>query len=191
LIGFTVTGTQRLPRERIKEQRRAKSASAAPPLSDTAFITEEFLPYLLTQTANLWNRNFKHDLKHVNAKQWRVLAAMSRGGRGAKHGRSLNELVDATVIDQSTLSRMIPQLSARGLVRRETSDTDGRFVRLSLTPKGKALVEAVWPIAWRHYRIGAAGLNGAEEAVLAKLLLRVRRNLRQRQERRSKPALSF
>jgi DNA-binding MarR family transcriptional regulator len=77
------------------------------------------------------------------------------------------------------------------LVRRETSDTDGRFVRLSLTPKGKALVEAVWPIAWRHYRIGAAGLNGAEEAVLAKLLLRVRRNLRQRQERRSKRALSF
>jgi len=153
---------------------------ATPPLRDTTFITEEFLPYLLTQTSNLWNRNFKKDLRRTptNAKQWRVLAAISRKPDRLKRGRSLNELVEATAIDQPTLSRMIHQLAARGVVKREASKTDARFLRISLTPKGEALVEAVWPIAWRHYQNGIAGLSAAEEAILTKLLLRVLRNLR-------------
>ncbi|MGQ4615612.1 MarR family transcriptional regulator [Nocardia sp. R7R-8] len=143
---------------------------SAPPLHDTAFVTEEFLPYLLHQTTNTWDRKWKRALKRssVNTRQWRVLSILNRSP-----GLSLTELMERTAIDQPTLSRMIDQLSGLGMVKREISEQDARFLRLSLTERGEALVEEIWPIAWANYRIGVADLMPEEEALLIKLLKRV------------------
>jgi DNA-binding MarR family transcriptional regulator len=142
----------------------------APPLRDTTFATEEFIPYLLNQVVNSWNRDFKSGLKRspVNVRQWRVLAVLCR-----KPDLSLTELIQETAIDQPTLSRMVDQLSLLGLLKREIAKDDARYLRLRLTPKGQALVEEVWPIAWKHYRKGVAGLTAEEEALLSKFLQRI------------------
>jgi DNA-binding MarR family transcriptional regulator len=147
---------------------------AVPSPHDTSFVTEEFLPYLVTQTSNLWNRNFKQDVKRtkVSVNQWRVLSSLSR-----RADRSLNELVAATAIDQPTLSRIIDQLETLGFVRRQPDKDDGRILRISLTPKGGDLLRAVWPVAWKHYRLGIADLSADEERVLIKLLQRILRSL--------------
>ncbi|MGY4098831.1 MarR family winged helix-turn-helix transcriptional regulator [Nocardia sp. R16R-3T] len=144
--------------------------TSAPSLRDTAFVTDDFLPYLLNRTMNLWDRSWKRALKRapVNTRQWRVLSMLAR-----TPGLSLTELVEKTAIDQPTLSRMIDQLNGLGLVRRDVAEQDARFLRLSLTEKGQGLLEDVWPIAWSIYRAGVDDLTPEEEAVLVKLLKRV------------------
>lgn len=141
-----------------------------PLLRDTAFLTEEFLPYLLNQVTNVWDRKFKIALRRspVNVRQWRVLAVLRRNP-----GLSLTELIEKTGIDQPTLSRMVDQLNALGLVTRGTAKNDARFRHLSLSANGEELVEDVWPIAWEHYRMGVAELTPEEEAALVKLLTRI------------------
>jgi DNA-binding MarR family transcriptional regulator len=159
-------GGVRRPPSRSSQMNR----TAAPPLRNSSFATEEFLPYLLNQITNLSNRNFKIALKRspVNVRQFRVLAVLFR-----LPGLSLTELVEKTAIDQPTLSRMVDQLSALGLLKRETARNDGRLVRLSLTASGERLIEDLWPVAWKHYRIGVVELTQQEEASLIKLLKRV------------------
>ncbi|MGQ4599054.1 MarR family transcriptional regulator [Nocardia sp. R6R-6] len=143
---------------------------AVPALRDSTFVTEDFLPYLLNQTTNVWNHNFTNTIRHstVNARQWRILAILLR-----KPGVSLTELVDMTAIDQPTSSRMVDQLNTRGLLKREVAENDARFLCLSLTDEGAAAVEDLWPLAWRQYRRGIGELAPEEEALLITLLKRV------------------
>lgn len=166
----------RMPRTSSKSVSRSTSHPleddeiSAPSLRDTSFVTDEFLPYLLNQITNLWNRNLKGALKRspVSVKQWRVLSVLCR-----RPGMSLTELVEKTAIDQPTLSRMVDQLNALGLLKRETAEGDARFLCLSLTPDGEALIEDLWPVAWTQYRAGVGDLTPEEEALLIKLLKRV------------------
>ncbi|MGQ4599042.1 MarR family transcriptional regulator [Nocardia sp. R6R-6] len=156
--------------------RPSRMRDAAPPsLRGTAFVTDDFLPYLLNQVINVWDRRWKRALKStaVNTRQWRVLSILCR-----TPGLSLTELVDKTAIDQPTLSRMIDQLNTLGLVKREVAQQDARFLQLSLTAAGESLVEDVWPVAWENYRIGVGDLSPEEEAVLIKLLNRVLNSVR-------------
>ena len=155
---------------RPNPRRAQKNGTSAPPLRNTTFATDEFLPYLMNQITNLWNRNLKSALKRssVNVKQFRVLAVLLR-----RPGLSLTELAEKTAIDQPTLSRMIDQLSELGLLKRETAKNDGRLLRLSVTAKGETQIENLWPVAWKHYRIGVGELIPEEEALLVKLLQRV------------------
>ncbi|MGY4098787.1 MarR family winged helix-turn-helix transcriptional regulator [Nocardia sp. R16R-3T] len=177
----TLTRTAKItPIGTLMKSRRGNEDSSSPPpndngtdvpvLRDSAFVTEEFLPYLLNQTTNVWNRNFNNAIRRspVKARQWRVLAMLLR-----TPGMSLTELVENTAVDQPTLSRMIDQLNIRGLVKREVAENDARYLRLSVTEEGEALVEELWPIAWRQYHKGIAKLTPEEQAVLVKLLNRV------------------
>lgn len=59
----------------------------------------------------------------------------------AEEDLSLNELADRTATDQSSASLAAGKLVADGYVRRTTRAEDRRQVRLSLTPKGRALVK--------------------------------------------------
>jgi DNA-binding MarR family transcriptional regulator len=138
-------------------------------------MTDRFLPYLVTQTSNVWNKKFKEDLRRteVNAKQWSVLANIWR-----RQEVSHTELAKVTGIDQPTISRMIDQLESRALVRRQVDENNGRYVRLAITPKGRDLLTKVWPIAWKHYQRGIASLSKQEEQILGDLLQRMLNNLR-------------
>jgi MarR family 2-MHQ and catechol resistance regulon transcriptional repressor len=43
------------------------------------------------------------------------------------------------------VTTVVDNLELRGLVRRERSDSDRRFVTLNLTDEGRALIESVFP----------------------------------------------
>lgn len=54
-------------------------------------------------------------------------------------GLSVQDLGERLFLDAGTLSPLLRRLEAAGLVRRDRSDPDGRVVRLTLTPEGRAL----------------------------------------------------
>jgi DNA-binding MarR family transcriptional regulator len=164
---------------RPQKQTDAISSDARPApavaAADAGYFVSDFVPYLLNQTANLYNQAFKREVRShgISVTQWRVLAVLH-----ARPDLSLNELAGFTAIDQPTLSRVIDQLVDRTLVTSAPRASDGRFLAISLTAAGRALHEEMWPVAWRHYLRGMSGLSEPERLMLATLLKKVLKSLK-------------
>jgi DNA-binding MarR family transcriptional regulator len=87
------------------------------------------------------------------------------------------DLADMTSIDASTLSRLVTRIVRLGLVRRDRSPTNSREVLVQLTPKGRALVDRLIPVARELERVAAAGISEEELAVVRSVLRRMYANL--------------
>jgi DNA-binding MarR family transcriptional regulator len=127
-----------------------------------------YLPYLLNRVGFALVESFTADaLKDhgLSIDMWRVMAALSNSG-----GQRQVDLSDMTSIDASTLSRLVSRLVRIGLVTRSRSETSNREVVVALSPKGRALVQKLIPIAVGLERKASAGLT-AKELVEAKRLL--------------------
>lgn len=55
--------------------------------------------------------------------------------------RSVNDLADRTSTHQSSVSTVVSRLVERGLARREASPVDGRRMEISITERGRRLLE--------------------------------------------------
>jgi DNA-binding MarR family transcriptional regulator len=81
--------------------------------------------------------------------EYQVLATLSESPRRTKRMSSLAEVTNASL---SRLSRVVKRLEDRGLVRRQTDPTDGRFTNAILTDHGwQTLVDAA-PAHVAHVR---------------------------------------
>jgi DNA-binding MarR family transcriptional regulator len=67
----------------------------------------------------------------------------------ADRSMPMTELRRRTPLSQSRVSRVVSDLEAQGLVRREPDPHDSRAVTVVLTSRGMATYEAAWP---RHHR---------------------------------------
>ncbi len=86
------------------------------------------------------------DAHDINEQQWRVIRVL------AEHDSlDATELATRANILAPSLTRMIRALSDRGLIRRDRDRDDGRRVILTITPQGRALIDAVTPGATRIY----------------------------------------
>jgi len=106
---------------------------------------DDFLPYLINRVGVALVVHFTEQAlaRHqMTIDMWRVLAALSDKGRQRQV-----DLAGMTSIEASSLSRMVTRLTHRGLVNRSRSRTNGREVVVNLTPRGKALVKQLIPIA--------------------------------------------
>ena len=91
----------------------------------------------------------------------------------AERDLSLNDLADRTATDQSSASLAAGKLVAEGYVRRTTSSEDRRQVRLSLTPKGRALVKRSPAAAQERILASVRDIPAADRTRLVGLLDRL------------------
>jgi len=82
-----------------------------------------------------------------------------------------------TSIDVSTMSRLVSRLVRTGLATRIRSEKSSREVVVELSPKGRALVRKLIPIARDLERKASAGLSAKELAEVKRLLGRMYVNL--------------
>lgn len=95
----------------------------------------------------------------------RILATI-----GAHSPLAANDVSRLTRIDKAWVSRSLAALVERKLVSRQNHADDSRIILLSLTPKGRALVRRIIPLAVaRHERL-LAGLNQRKRSLLNALL---------------------
>ncbi len=136
---------------------------------------DDFLPYLVNRISNRLNIDLSEDLRTIGLSlpYWRVLAVLNVGD-----GRNIGELSVYTVIEQSTLSRIIDRMEQAGLVRREPGKADARVTEVFMTPKGNEALAQIVPIAMKHYRRAVDGLDEAEMAALVRTLHKVLENVR-------------
>lgn len=94
------------------------------------------LPLQMLRAREVVMRRFR---PHLNAlglsdQQGRIIRILAETNE-----LELGELSARTCIHAASLSRMIPRMHERGIVRRSRDDSDGRRVIVSITPEGRAL----------------------------------------------------
>ncbi|MCX7313863.1 MAG: MarR family winged helix-turn-helix transcriptional regulator [Hyphomicrobiales bacterium] len=134
-----------------------------------------YLPYLINRVGFALVENFTAaaDLKKsgLTIDMWRVLAALSNRGEQRQV-----DLSGMTSIDVSTMSRLVSRLVRLGCVTRSRSEKSSREVVVAITPKGRALMQRLIPIARELERTASAGLSAKELAVAKSLLARMYKN---------------
>jgi MarR family transcriptional regulator, 2-MHQ and catechol-resistance regulon repressor len=90
----------------------------------------------------------------------------------------LGEIRDQILVTGASTTYVVQKLEKRGLIRRRTSAEDGRVVFGELTPKGRALIEMVFPAHVDRLCEVMAGLSVSEKRAATRLLGRLRRRAR-------------
>lgn len=114
----------------------------------------------------------------VSPMQCRTLTFL-REAEGEVNQRMLEEHL---MVKPSTASGIVGRLEEKGLLRRQTSDRDGRCRILALTDSGRQFYEQFRTIAQQVNQQAERGLTPQETETLLRLLLRVADNLSGTQE---------
>lgn len=89
---------------------------------------------------------------------------------GATPGIDQATLASAIAFDRPTTGGVIDRLEAKGFVRREITKADRRMRHLYLEPAGKAVLDAVTPVARRIQDLMLEGLSETERVTFLRLL---------------------
>jgi MarR family transcriptional regulator, 2-MHQ and catechol-resistance regulon repressor len=90
----------------------------------------------------------------------------------------LGEIRDRILVSGASTTYVVKKLEERGLMRRRTSAEDQRVVFGELTPKGRALMDKVFPVHVDRLRAVAAGLSASQKRAAAQLLRRLSQHAR-------------
>jgi DNA-binding MarR family transcriptional regulator len=133
-----------------------------------------FVPYLLYRITSQLNRGLRKRLKRsgINIARWRVLAVLKDNGR-----MNIGQIVERTLIEQPTVSRIVDQLENEGLAYREISEEDSRFVQVKLTQAGQKAFAEIFPTATTHQEQALKGFNKKEIKALIEFLERIQHNI--------------
>ena len=123
------------------------------------YSLERRIPYLTNRLASAINEVFSLDLakEKLTIANWRVLSILHDIG-----DQKLIELSMHTSIDASTLSRLTESMQRRRLIEKKRSKLSKREITVSLTTRGKELVEALTPRALEYEKIIVQGSSEQE-----------------------------
>ena len=125
----------------------------------------------LVRAYNYMEARISADLRRTDLTLARfdVLVVLERFGP-----MSQQTLADQLLVTKGNIVGLVDKLSARGLVDRRPSETDGRVNLLKVTRAGKRIVERVLPRQMQLIAGLMRPLNAREAAALEALLTRLR-----------------
>lgn len=128
------------------------------PDSDGYRLTSSF-PYLVRRVGLRIGELFDRAVAPhgVDVSMYRVMAALVE-----RDGQQLGQLARIATIELSTLSRLVGTMAGKGLLTRRRPRGNGRIVEISLSVKGRRLVEDLMPVAAHFERVATQGLTAAE-----------------------------
>jgi DNA-binding MarR family transcriptional regulator len=146
-------------------ERRAKTGD---------YWLDAFFPYRLYRTSKKLQLRLQTRLRamRMSPSQWRVLSVLKSYG-----ALSIGEIVEATLMEQPTISRVVSRLEKNGLVARRSSTRDSRMALISLTPAGGEVFKQIIPAALRHQEQALSGLGRKEIARLVATLEKIETNI--------------
>jgi DNA-binding MarR family transcriptional regulator len=109
------------------------------------FNLNDFLPYRLNVLAGRLSREFSTRYRErfgISIPEWRVVAHLAQSGTV-----SVREIHDRVDMDKSKVSRAAARLEQAGYVEKNVNPSDRRLVELSLTEKGRAMMDELTAVA--------------------------------------------
>lgn len=100
------------------------------------------LGYRVSRLARVMERDFEHRLSGLGITRlmWCVLPTV-----GLEGIERPSEIARHIGVDRTALSRVLRELEAKGLVRRDKDGSDGRSTRVALTEKGRSRLQMALP----------------------------------------------
>jgi MarR family transcriptional regulator, organic hydroperoxide resistance regulator len=162
-MGRAVTNKRAVAADR--GERRIKSGD---------FWLDSFIPYRLYRTSKKLSARLQNRLRtmRMNPSQWKVLSVLKAYG-----ALSVGEIVEATLMEQPTVSRVVIRLEKAGHVARRPADRDSRMVLISITSSGVDVFNQIIPAALRHQDVALQGIARKEISQLVAILERMERNI--------------
>lgn len=111
----------------------------------TSFELDRFLPYQLAVIAERVSREFSSDYRDrfgLSRADWRVIVHIWAAGPVSV--REVHARVD---MDKSKVSRAASRLESAGLVKKAQNTDDRRLLKLTLTARGRTMMDALLPLA--------------------------------------------
>jgi homoprotocatechuate degradation regulator HpaR len=108
------------------------------------------LPLLLLHAREAAMAHFRPILKRfrLTDQQWRIVRVLSEAENGLEPG----QIAEACKIQKPSLTGILTRMAQMNLVDRDRSEVDQRRQRISLTAKGKVLVDRMTPFIDRQYQ---------------------------------------
>jgi len=147
--------------------------------SDTLDL-DNYLPYLVNRVGTIIAEQYGAEALapyHLSIAMWRVMAVLA-----SKGGQRQIDLAGLTSIEVSTLSRLVTRLVRMGIASRTRSASSTREVVIKLTPKGKAQVARLVPVARDYEAAAIAGVRPDELAMVKSALRRMYANMKARHQ---------
>jgi len=144
------------------------------PEDDETFL-DDFIPYIMYRISNRLNMDLQDCLRplKINVSRWRVLCALN-----ARDGRNMSDLCSFTMMEQSSVSRVIDTMENEKLVVRKLQENDNRYVLVHLTPKGREVFREAYIRAFSREDRALKGISEQDRQLLLDLLNRVLENVR-------------
>ncbi len=126
------------------------------------FVLEEFLPYQLAVLSNRLSGGFSDNYKKfgLSIPDWRVIAHLSQAKKV-----SIREIYKQVEMDKSKASRAAARLKKAGYVTKKINPSDRRLVELSLTRKGREMMEEIGPLAFDFEETALDHLSETDRAL--------------------------
>ncbi|OWU84386.1 MarR family transcriptional regulator [Oceanicola sp. 22II-s10i] len=116
------------------------------PLPD--FDLDGFTPYRLAVAAKRTSEELARMYRArfgITIPEWRVLVHLAHSGEV-----SVRDIEARVALEKYEVSRTAKRLEESGLIAKRGNDRDRRLVSLSLTPKGRAMMAELLPLAKAH-----------------------------------------
>jgi homoprotocatechuate degradation regulator HpaR len=130
--------------------------------------TRRNLPLLLLHAREAALGHFRPILNHygLTDQQWRIVRALSESGDELEPG----QIAEACMIQKPSLTGILSRMAEMKWIDRHRSTLDQRRQVISLTPKGRALVDRVMPLIDRQYRLIEQSVGAETLAALYRTL---------------------
>lgn len=132
--------------DQSEEKQTGEDASAYPVKNFPTF--RRSLPMSLLRAREAVMRKFTPSLQQhgLSPQQWRVMRALDD-----QDGMDISELSRRCFLLKPSLSRIVQNLVSRKILKRQQSDTDQRRAIISLTSKGRGLINEIIPFSEERY----------------------------------------
>ena len=134
-----------------------------------------FAPYLMNRIMGRYNADLRQEMTELGltTPKMRALAVLS-----VIDDLPISELAVYAVIEQSTLSRSLEQLTSDGLVRRDPDPKDSRVTRIGITEAGRAALDQLWPSMAQSYAQMFKDIRAEERQAFVTTLQKMLKNIR-------------
>lgn len=157
-------------KSRVRESTGASSADNRSQ-TDQRIPVSQFYTYRLHKLSALLSRQMHELLQQrygMGLAEWRTISVLEEVGPS-----SLREVAKFGAMDKAQVSRLLPLLVERGLVRRTDHPTDRRRASLMLTDKGRTLFAEIHKIGVKRQAWLSDSLGAEEMAIFDKCLNRL------------------
>lgn len=134
--------------------------------------------YLLHDVSRTRRTLIDHWMKPlgITRAQWSLLSALSRGGNDGMMQVDLARLLE---VGKVTIGGLVDRLEASGHVERRPDPQDRRAKRVYVTEQGWKMIRSMITVAEKMNKKVLAGVSDRDLATVEKVLLIVRKNIRE------------